>query len=83
MQTQQLNRITGSVAANPRSQKPLSFLQLAGAQTKRRAIRISFAPRREVCLTKRAMLAALREAEFDEWLASGGDFLDRMHQPVH
>jgi len=38
--------------------------------------------RRESCLTRRAMLAALREAEFYEWLASGGDYLDRTHRTL-
>lgn len=45
-------------------------------------------PRRQACMTKRAMLAALHEAELHEWLNSGGDYLDHnyhaaMHQPVH
>lgn len=47
-----------------------------------RKIRLSFSPRREACLTKRALLAALREAEFDEWMATGGDYLSSMHQPM-
>jgi hypothetical protein len=32
------------------------------------------------CVTWRAMLAALREAELAEWQASGGDVLDRAYQ---
>jgi hypothetical protein len=32
-------------------------------------------PRRQSCLTRRAMLAALREAELAEWQATGGDTL--------
>jgi hypothetical protein len=39
-------------------------------------------PRRKCCVTKRAMLAALREAELAQWEATGGDFLHAMHQPV-
>lgn len=30
----------------------------------------------------RAILASLRQAELQEWLASGGDYLASMHQPV-
>jgi hypothetical protein len=36
-------------------------------------------PRRESCLTRRAMLAALREAELAAWQNNGGDYL---HQAV-
>jgi hypothetical protein len=53
------------------------------ARTARRGIRAfipSFPPRR-TCLMKQ-MLAALREAEQAAWQASGGDFLNSMHQPV-
>jgi len=53
------------------------FLQLAEAPSKHRRIRVALPtlPRRQSCLTKRAMLAALREAELAEWQASGGDFM--------
>lgn len=42
-------------------------------------------PRRRECLTKRALIAAMRAAELAEWEASGGDYLrsGAMHQPVH
>jgi hypothetical protein len=59
-----------------------THLQLPDSRERRRHLRIAFVPRREACLTKRAMIAALREAEFDEWMASGGDYLASMHQPV-
>jgi hypothetical protein len=39
-------------------------------------------PRRKPCVTRRALLAAMREAELAEWQASGGDYLHAMHQPV-
>jgi hypothetical protein len=66
------------------ARKMSSFLQPGEACPRRRPARISFpARRRESCLTRRAMLAALREAEFDNWQASGGDYLDSMHQPIH
>lgn len=32
-------------------------------------------PRRASCLTRRAMVAALREAELQRWQANGGDYL--------
>ena len=60
------------------------FLQPVGAQASHRKIRIALPtlPRRQSCITRRAMLAALREAELNEWQASGGDVLSSMHQPV-
>jgi len=39
-------------------------------------------PRRQSCLTRRAVLAAMREAELAQWETSGGDFLSSMHQPI-
>jgi len=39
-------------------------------------------PRRPSCSTRRLMLAALRAAELSEWQATGGDFLNSMHQQV-
>lgn len=66
-----------------RAPKQAPFIQIATARERHRRLRLGFpVPRREVCLTKRAMLAALREAEFNEWMASGGDYLASMHQPV-
>ena len=82
MQTQPTNRNTELTDATIRSRKLSSFLQLAEARWERRKIRISL-PRRESCRTKQKMLAALREAEFADWHASGGDFLNSMHQPIH
>jgi hypothetical protein len=32
-------------------------------------------PSRASCLTRRAMVAALREAELERWEANGGDYL--------
>ncbi len=83
MQTQTLNRITETVGATSRSQKQHALFQLAETCSNKRPVRVAFPVcRREECRTKRALLAALREAEFAEWLNSGGDFLDSMHQPV-
>lgn len=82
MQTQTLNRITETIGAPIRPQKQNAFLQLTEARANHRPIRVALpARRREECMTKRAMLAALREAEFAAWMNSGGDFLDSMHQP--
>lgn len=84
MQTQITNRNIETNTATPRSQKPSPFRQLAEARTPHRKIRIALPlPRRESCLTRRAMLAALREAEFAEWMESGGDYLDHLHQPIY
>ena len=83
MQTQLANRIAETTDAANRSRKLSTFLQLAQAQARQRPIRISFPlRRREACMTKRSMLAALREAEFYDWLAGGDDFADAMHQTV-
>ena len=83
MQTQLANRIAETTDSTNRSRKLSTLLQLAEAQTRQRPIRVSFPlRRREQCLTKRSMLAALRDAEFHEWLAGGDDFTDAMHQTV-
>jgi hypothetical protein len=83
MQTQTLNRIRETTDTADRSPEQTPFIQLPRAHANRRPVRVAIAVRhRESCLTKRAMLAALREAELAEWMASGGDFLDSMHQPV-
>ncbi len=83
MQTQPLNRITETFPATPWSQKQSPFLRLA-AHRQQWPIRIALPlRRRESCQTRRAMLAALRDAEFEDWMNSGGDYLDSMHQPIH
>lgn len=81
MQTQTTNLETNRATFRPRKLSP--FLQLTEARARCRKIRLSFSPRREVCLTKRAMIAAIREAELADWIASGGDYLNSMHQPVN
>lgn len=56
---------------------------LAELQATRRPMRIAFpVPRREACLTRRAKIAALREAELEDWLTDDDDFAGAMHQPV-
>ena len=56
--------------------KASTFHLLAEAFACPRRIRIRMPlPRRPACRTKRAMIAALREAELASWQATGGDFL--------
>jgi hypothetical protein len=63
--------------------KPSRFaVTTACADHARRRVRVEL-PRHKHCLTRRNLLAALRQAELSEWLASGGDFLKRMPQPVY
>lgn len=83
MQTQLTHRNIETTNVTRRSHKLSTCLQLADIRTNRRPMRISFpVPRREECLTRRAMRAALRDAEFQEWLTTGDDFLDAMHHPL-
>jgi hypothetical protein len=87
MTKQQLTWNTESaveIEAQP-ARKTSPLFQSAGAQARHRKIRIALPtlPRRQPCITRRAMLAALREAELNEWQATGGDVLSSaMHQPV-
>jgi len=83
MQTQLTDRNLKTAGETSRLQTQSPFLRITESQSRCRKARVSFSPRRESCLTRRALLAALREAEFAEWMNSGGDFLDSMHQPVH
>jgi len=84
MQTQMNNQTIEVRNTTIRFRRPSPILQLAEVRERHRKIRLGCrAPRREVCLTKRAMIAALREAELADWLASGGDYLNSMHQPVN
>ena len=83
MQTQTTNQTIESRCTVIRHRRPAPILQLVEARERHRRIRLGFrVPRREVCLSKRAMIAALREAEFNDWMNSGGDFLASMHQPI-
>lgn len=82
MQTLTTNPNIGTDRKTFRRPNLLASFQPATGQPRCRKVRISFVPRREVCLTKRAMLAAIREAELADWMASGGDFLASMHQPI-
>lgn len=80
MQTQFTQRNIATTNATRRSHKHSTCLQFAAARTNRRPMRISFpAPRRESCLTRRALRVAYRDAEFHEWLTTGDDFLDALH----
>lgn len=63
--------------------KKSTFLPLAESCSRRRVIRDTFqVPHHESCAIRRAMLAALRQAELTDWLASGGDYLVHTYQPV-
>lgn len=56
---------------------------LAELQATHRPGRIAFpVPRREACLTRRAKIAAIREAELENWLNEDDDFAGAMHQPA-
>ena len=73
-------------AALPTRKSVLPLRRSAQVQGENRKIRIALPlPRRPECLTKRALLAAMRAAEMAEWEASGCDTLScgAMHQPVH
>lgn len=60
------------------AREPSPFALLPGGPGCRRRIRVRMPLlRRPVCLTKRAILAALREAELASWEATGGDYLRR------
>jgi hypothetical protein len=83
MKRQRLTWITGpeiEVAILP-TRKPSPILQLAEARAKHRKMRIALPlpPRRHLCLTNQAVLAALREAELAGWQATGGDVLRSVH----
>jgi hypothetical protein len=83
MQIQLLNRIIENDLATDRLPKHTPILERTEAHSRNRKIRIAVCwPRREVCLTRRAMRAALRESEFNDWLNGGDDFVGTMHQPI-
>jgi hypothetical protein len=72
--------------ATPARKSYSPFLRSAEVQGQHRKIRIALPlPRRQECLTKRALVAAMRAAELAEWEASGGDYLasGAMQQRVH
>jgi hypothetical protein len=83
MKNKSLHHATSAADAPLPLRQLAPFRQLVEAPESHRKVRIAIPlPRRPACLTRRAMLAALRAAELDEWAASGGDFLDSMHQPI-
>ncbi len=76
MQNEQLIRETETANVAVPTRRASSFFHLAEVCECRRTIRIRVPlPRRSSCLTKRALIAALREAEQAQWQDSGGDFL--------
>lgn len=83
MKIQFTQRMIETTNATRRLHQPSTCLQLAAARTNRRPLRISLPLlRREECMTKRSLLAAMRDAEFHEWLTTGDDFLDALHHPL-
>ena len=87
MKNEQYIRNTGAANAAVPTRRIFSpFLRSAEVLGQHRRIRVALPlPRRQECLTKRALVAALRAAELAEWEATGGDYLARgpMHQRVH
>jgi len=82
MNEQQPNRIDEAVAAALPDRhrppfRPAQSRRLCNAQ-----FALPAAPRRQLCRMRRPVLAALRAAELANWMASGGDYLSSMHQPV-
>lgn len=72
---QRLNQTNREETVTPdrnMSSSPDSFQTCERSQKLRMRIRV---PRRSTCLTRQAMLAALREAELADWQNNGGDFL--------
>ena len=73
MKTEQFISTTQTTSATLPVRELSPFLQLAAAQAHRK-LRIAVPlPRRQCCLTRRAMVAALREAELDEMQAAAAD----------
>jgi len=65
------------------ARRTASSLHLVETSDRHRTIRVAPpSPRRESCVTKRAMLAALREAELAVWQGNGGDYLNRSPRPI-
>lgn len=54
---------------------PRAFAALTELCERQRKLRIRLQPRRPSCHTRRAMIAALREAELSAWMRTGGDYL--------
>jgi hypothetical protein len=79
MHTEFITRNIKKPGATIHSRRLSPFLQLAKGRMQRRTIRIPLAPGHESCLTQRSLLATLREAEYREWLATGGDYLNSTH----
>ena len=78
-------RLVASLAT-PTRKSYSPYLRSVEVQGQCRKIRVAIPlPRRQECLTKRALVAAMRVAELAEWEASGGDYLASgpMHQRVH
>jgi hypothetical protein len=82
MQTKQTNMNIETAGAAARSHSSSAFLKLADARARFRKIRVALSfPHRRLCSAQRAMIAALRKAEYVEWQATGGDYLTSM-QPI-
>jgi len=85
MQTTNLmNQNIEQTVASRWPQKTSCFLHVVEARSNKQKIRIHIpSRRRESCVTRRTMLAAMRDAELKEWMDSGGDYLDSNYQRTH
>jgi len=82
MQINLIDRNTETSDTN-RCRPPRLAIEPLGAQKPRRSQRVAVVlRRRESCMTRRAMLAAMRDAELQAWLDTGGDYLDSRLQLI-
>ena len=83
MKNEQLIDITETARFAPQNHAPMRcHVAVANCTKRARRVRVEL-PRHERCLTRRHLITALRQAELSDWLASGGDYLNSMHQPVY
>jgi len=83
MQTTPIDRNTETAGAG-RCYRPRLAVETPDASHQRRGIRVELTlRRRESCVTRRAMLTAMRDAELQAWLDSGGDYLDSRRPLMH
>jgi hypothetical protein len=86
MRNEQHIRQTEAAQAAKPFRKISPFLQLGEDRACARKVRLVLPrqPRRGSCVSRRAIIAAMRAAELAEWQATGGDYLASgpMHQRV-
>ena len=84
MQNEEMIRQTETVNTRLTARKSPAFLAPGEGRAPHRKLYPGLdLPLRRACLTRRAMLAALRQAELAQWLASGGDFLRSRRPPIN